>query len=218
MALPKEVFKQKMIEGRQRAKELRDRTLEQRKIEAMERAVANRMAQIKQQEEDYGGYSEVSEPSMPPFPDDARGTDQQTHNHRLPDLPRDSSPAHNPVPSRSLASHTAGPAGECQLCKGFPWSNVPINVARDRFRWLTLEFQRVGRIMTDRESQFTRSRGCSVCGGHPSMPDHWYHVKNTVDKATGVEYTVYACSQPCYVDLPRKYPRMFGLNPANPTP
>lgn len=226
MALPRDVFKAKMEEGRRNAAEKRAATLEQRKAEAMERAVNERMEDIKAQQEAYGGfvdhkgfheveedgpYPGLSKPGLPPLADGNRSEDRQARNRSVPNVPRDQRDPDTEVQARNGLGGHAGPASECQLCRGFPWTTVPINVARDRFHWLTLEFQRVGRIITARESATSRSRGCSICGGHPQIPDHWYSVKTTIDKATGVEYTLYACSQPCYIDWPRKFPSMFGV-------
>lgn len=230
MALPRDVFKQKMEEGRRKAAERRTATLEQRKAEAMDRAVANRMEEIKAQQEAYGGYvdhkgyhevddgaySDLSQPRVPPVPDRSGADHGEAHNRNVPNVPRDQRPANPQVPTPDGLRGPAGPAAECQLCRGFPWTSVPLNIARDRFRWLSLEFQRVGRIITEREAAFSRNRGCSICGGHPQIPDHWYSTKTTIDRATGVEYTLYACSQSCYIDWPRRYPKLFGIIPANP--
>lgn len=224
MALPRDVFKQKMEEGRKRAAEQRAATLEQRKLDAMDRAVAQRMDEIKQQQEAYGGYvdkkgwhenepTDLQESGLPPLANGSGTGDGETHNVRVPDVPRNQRGPNTKVQEPDGLRSPAGPASECQLCRGFPWTTVPINIARDRFHWLTLEFQRVGRIITQRESQISRERGCSICGGHPQIPDHWYSTKTTIDKATGVEYTLYACSQPCYIDWPRKFPRFFGIVP-----
>lgn len=229
MALPRDVFKQKMEEGRRRAAERRAATLEQRKSEAMERAVAQRLEEIKQQQQAYGGFVDhkgfhenantgVPESGLSSVADRAWSADRQTSNIRVPDVSRHQRDTNTQIPTTNVTGGPAGPASECQLCKGFPWTSVPMNVARDRFHWLTLEFQRVGQIITNRESEFSRKRGCSVCGGHPQLPDHWYSTKTTIDRATGVEYTLYACSQPCYIDWPRKYPQFFGIVHGNLTP
>lgn len=212
LALPRDVFKQKMEEGRRLAKERRASTLEEQKQAAMERAIERREQEILAQEEAYGGYSELSKSEVPEVSDRIRPTNGEARHVRVSDLPRDTGVSDSEASQANGPRSHAGTASECQLCKGFPWPTVPINVARDRFRWLTLEFQRVANIITNRENEHTRKRGCSICGGHPAIPDHWYSVKTTVDKSTGVEYTLYACSQPCYIDWPRKYPQFFGVN------
>lgn len=221
MPLPRDVFKQKMAEGRAKAAELRNAKLRTAQKGIMEDAVALRLAQIKAEEDAYGGYSSVSQPEVPAQPDIRRAGNVNTPDVRVQDLPRGQRPTQNGV---SAESSTAALTREsspifCQLCKGFPWTNVPINIARDRFKWLIDEVARVGHIMTNREAEFSRVRGCSVCGGHPVLRDHWYFCKTSVDRATGVEHTLYACSQPCYIDLPRKFPALFGVTHVhNPTP
>ena len=218
MALSREIFKQKMIEGRKNAAERRAAELANRQEAVMQRTVERREAEIKAQEEAYGGYSELSKPGLPPQPDHSGAGDQDAYNNSMPDLPRHKRNAPAQLPPNPSPPNPTG-ASTCSLCQGFPWINVPINIARDRFNWMTQEVARVATIMSTRESELSRRNGCSVCNGHPSLPDHWYHVKTTIDRATGVEYTLYACSQPCYIDLPRKYPQMFGLMPhGNPIP
>ena len=218
MALSREIFKQKMEEGRKAAAERRAAELANRQQAVMEETVARREAEIKAQEEAYGGYSDLSKPGLPPQRYDGRPGDRDPHNLGVPDVPRHQRPAQAKLPQSDGQPNPTG-AITCQLCHGFPWNSVPINIARDRFNWLSQEVARVAKILTSREAELSRKQGCSVCNGHPSLPDHWYHVKTTIDRTTGIEYTLYACSQPCYIDLPRRFPQMFGLMPhGNPTP
>lgn len=218
MALPRDVFKQKMEEGRQRAAEKRAAELADRQKEVMEKTVARREAEIKAQEEAYGGYSELSKPEMSEVEHETDGGEREALDVRVPDVQRRQRPAQAPLP-QSNGRRDNEAATSCSLCHGFPWQSVPIEIARARFNWLTSEIARVGNIITGREAEQSRRNGCSICGGHPMIPDHWYSTKHIIEKATGVEYTLYACSQPCWVDWPRKYPQFFGVTPRiNPHP
>lgn len=212
MALPRDVFKQKMQEGRELAKEKREEQLKSQQQILMERAVEERAREIEAQEKEYGGYSDLSQPEVSEESDQSNRGNGRTHDDRVHDLRRDQRDTQSSVsPKDNAGDQSRENAVSCRLCRGFPWTNVPLEIARERFRWLSKESARVADIITHREAESSRKRGCSICGGHPTIPDHWFATKHTIDRATGAEYTLYACSQPCYIQWAAKYPQFFGV-------